>query len=84
MRHRLQLIMAALLVVGVIAWSAYSQKHQDEKKCFEYLVVTDVSLYDAQARLNELGEQGWELVAVQTYSRRGDTASTGYVLKRSK
>ena len=47
--------------------------------------------YDAEeddrnviARLNELGEEGWELVSVDTRSLSGVTIGTVYYLKRLK
>jgi hypothetical protein len=83
MRHGLFLIVGAALIVGLIAWSSYSQKGKVTKASWEYMVIRDPS--DDGTKLNELGAQGWELVAVSdSVFNQGNNTSTRFVLKRSK
>lgn len=86
MRHRLFLILAAVLIIGVVAWSNYSQQSK-VTKTWEYMVISDYgySSPDGAKELNPLGAQGWELVAVSDRAAdQGNQTSTRFVLKRSR
>ncbi|MGH9767832.1 MAG: hypothetical protein ACREAB_10400 [Blastocatellia bacterium] len=66
------LILAVLMVVG---WTVYGQRSTTQRPAWEYKVVGNLN----EQQLNELGSQGWEMVATVT--------SGGYFaiyLKRAK
>jgi len=85
MRHKLNLLLIAVLLVGAISWGAYSQKSTVTKPHWEYLFVTYINTDETSRKLNELGMQGWELVAAsdRTFDQ-GNTTSTEFVLKRAR
>jgi hypothetical protein len=49
---------------------------------FEYKVFQKMTLLKSENKLNELGEEGWELVAIQSDTSFG-TGSSNYVFKRA-
>jgi lipopolysaccharide export system protein LptC len=54
------LIVVAIVVLCLVGWTGYGQKQSSKRSKWEYKVVNGLS----EAGLNELGSQGWELVAV--------------------
>jgi hypothetical protein len=85
MRHKLILILVAFLLVGVISWGAYSQKSNVTRPQWEYMLVGYVNSDETSKKLNELGAQGWELVAVSDRPfDQGNQAHTEFVLKRAR
>jgi hypothetical protein len=85
MRQKLILVPAAFLIIGVISWGAYSQKTNVTKTSWEYMLVGYVNSDETPRKLNELGAQGWELVAVSDrISDQGNQTSTQFVLKRAR
>ena len=82
---RLLLIVVTISLVTFFGWSVVGQQTPAPKAVWEHAVVS--SLGDNSARLNELGREGWELVAV-----RSEEKSLGnfrqmevtYYLKRTK
>jgi hypothetical protein len=86
MRQKLFLIVAAVLVIGVISWSGFSQRSQTSKNSWEYLVISDPGLSpEGKRTLNELGAQGWDLVGVSdSVFDHGDQTGTRLFFKRSK
>ena len=81
MRYRLNLILIALLMVGVISWAGYGQKSNVKKTSWEYMMVEYGNYDEASRRLNELGAEGWELVAMTDRSVH-NSSSNQFVLKR--
>jgi Domain of unknown function (DUF4177) len=85
MRQRLILILAALLIIGTISWRGYSQRANMSRTSWEYLMVGYVNTDETQRKLNELGAQGWEVVAVSDkVLDQGNQTSTHFVLKRAR
>jgi hypothetical protein len=85
MRHKLILIMSAFLLVGAISWGANSQKSNVTRPQWEYMLVSYINGEETSRKLNELGAQGWEVVAVSDRPfDQGNHASTDFVLKRAK
>ena len=66
------LILTILIVVG---WTVYGQRSTAPRLVWEYKVVH----YQNEQQLNELGSQGWEMVAAT-----GDGGYFGIYLKRAK
>jgi hypothetical protein len=85
MRDKLILIVIAFLLVGMISWGAYSQKSNVTRPQWEYMLVDYINGEEASRKLNELGAQGWELVAVSDKTfNPGNQTSTELVLKRAR
>jgi hypothetical protein len=64
MKTTLRWIVAMVAVLGLVRWSVYAENQGFAKVTSEYLRLHGHSNYVSQQRLNELGAQGWELVAV--------------------
>ena len=65
-------IIAALAVCG---WTGYAQKQTSQRTVWEYRIVNE----SEKVSLNDLGAQGWELVAVEMTG-----AQEVYFFKRAK
>jgi hypothetical protein len=66
----------------VVGWTSYAQK---QKPTWDYYVTGFGSLVEAQGRLRELGDQGWELVAVtETGVTKERSGSITVYLRKSK
>lgn len=82
---RFLLILAAISIVAFFGWSVRGKEIPAPKVVWEHAVIS--SNGDNPARLNQLGVEGWELVAV-----RAEEKLTGnfrqmelkYYLKRAK
>jgi Domain of unknown function (DUF4177) len=84
MRQKLILILVAFLILGATSW-AYSQKSNAPRTAWEYMFVEYINGEETPRKLNELGAQGWELVAASDRGfDRGNFTSTQFVLKRAK
>lgn len=82
MKARVVVFFAAVSVLCLVAWTGYAQKRVSVKSAWEYRVVSTSELgpkYDVSASINELGAQGWELVAVSDNS-----GGTALFFKRAK
>ena len=66
------LILAILIVVG---WTVYGQRSTTPRPAWEYKVTGPIS----EQKLNELGSQGWELVAATA-----EGSNYAIFLKRAK
>jgi hypothetical protein len=83
MRQKLFLIVAASLLIGAIAWSGFGQKSNTEKDHWQYQIIEYINTEETSKKLNNLGFQGWELVAVSNnVSNQGTSTTTQFVLKR--
>lgn len=81
MRSRVYLHLI-LIVIGVfclVGWTGYQQRRRPS--AWEYKFVEAVYDDRAEKELNNLGAQGWELVAVQPI---GESGRATYYLKRAR
>jgi hypothetical protein len=76
-----KLFAAAILLSLLLGLTINAQK-QTATKAWEYHVEPFNSWGDASHRLNELGNEGWELVAVT--ERTDQSPSVAVYLKRAK
>jgi hypothetical protein len=89
MRAKLWLtgIVAAVLF-GFIGWTGYGQKTRERaaQAVWEYKVVYVPGVRSmSERKMNELGEQGWELVTFQVINNEGGTIGAGnYFFKRAR
>jgi len=87
MKTKLSLILATVALLFVVGWNGYGQKQSSSTQRWEYMTVLAQNSYLDDKKLNELGEQGWELVSATTncYSGSGTTScyAVGY-FKRTK
>lgn len=66
----------AVAVLIIVGWTVYGQKQSaTHKTMWEYKILGGVS----EAQLNELGSEGWELVAVGVNNN-----GVAHYLKRAK
>ena len=72
------LVVAMVAVMLMVGWSVYAQKSKPAKNTWEYKRVQ--ILGGQEKSLNELGAQGWELVAIDN----NETALSIYVFKRAR
>jgi len=72
------LVLAALLFAG---WTGYGQRPTASRPAWEYKMISSGAKdFFGEPTLNELGTQGWELIAVAATETNGYT----YYLKRPK
>ena len=69
MKGRVGLLVALLALVCLFGGSVGAQKQSASKIVWEYKVLNYTCADDK--KLNDLGEQGWELVSVETHTRSG-------------
>jgi hypothetical protein len=85
MRQKLILLPAAFLIIGVLSWGAHSQNTKVTKTSWEYMLVNYSNDEATSKNLNELGAQGWEVVAASDrVFDHGNQTSSQIVLKRAK
>jgi hypothetical protein len=89
MKNKLGIFVGLLLFVSLLAWAGYASAQKTntnhERKVWEYKVgaapINGVPSVEDQ--LNQLGAEGWELVAVENVSTMTPPAAM-YYLKRAK
>ncbi|HEX8162480.1 MAG TPA: hypothetical protein VF538_11445 [Pyrinomonadaceae bacterium] len=84
MRTKAYLSVVVFALLCVVGWSAYGQRQGGGKAEWEYRSVSIQSgtYYDeGDKRFNEMGRQGWELVAA---INREDRGRIEFVFKRAK
>lgn len=82
---RFVLIVAAISLVAFCAWSVRGKDTPVPKVVWEHAVIS--SHGDNPARLNQLGAEGWELVAVRTeekFTGNFRQMELTYYLKRAR
>lgn len=85
MKKAVTWLVAMVAVLCLVRWSVYAEKQGSAKVTWEYLRVSGHGgEFLAEQRMNELGAQGWELVAV-SFGCLGEYScySNGY-FKRAK
>ena len=84
-KFKLMLTAMATLLLCVVALTVHGQRKEQSRTVWEYRVD---SAYSSDLALTSLGQQGWELVAVETqpYTAAGPgiTTVTKYYFKRPK
>jgi hypothetical protein len=80
------IILATVLLLTAIGWTSYGQRQRAAATNWEYKVVYSPGERSmTERKLNELGSQGWELVACQQINQEGVTIGAGnYYFKRAK
>lgn len=76
-----------LVLSGICAsvWTAYSQKTNSPSTTWEYKVVVSAhSEYKNGINFNNLGAQGWELVAVEQAIQNGNSSNPTFYFKRAR
>lgn len=88
MRTKIWLIViSAALLFGLVGWTSFGQRPQRAPQTtWEYKVVYVPGIRNASEKaMNELGAQGWELVAFQAINNEGGTIGAGnYFFKRAR
>jgi hypothetical protein len=88
MKSKVYLLSAVVLLLCLVGWTSYGQKQKSGRDAWEYTVVRANDSSGAEATLNALGAQGWELVSVAEVGTTGEThvrmGSVTYYLKRRK
>ena len=89
MKDKLGILMVFLLFLSLLAWAgragAQKTKTNNDRKVWEYTVgaVQVGGIPPIQDQLNQLGAEGWELVAVENVSTTAPPSAI-YYLKRAK
>jgi hypothetical protein len=92
MKGKLGIYVGLLLFVSLLAWAGYARAQKtntnNDGKVWEYKVgaatVGGLSGFSSvQDQLNQLGAEGWELVAVENISTTAPPSAI-YYLKRAK
>lgn len=82
MKAKSVLAMLVLTILAVVVMTAYAQSRSSQRQTWEYKTVySRTNGFEAERTFNELGAQGWELVAA---SGESDVAGVTYVFKRAK
>jgi hypothetical protein len=68
-----------IVLIALLGWTTSGQQKRTEKQ-WEYQFFGGYVSPDEVKRLNELGAQGWELVAIHPH----DSDHVDYFLKRAK
>lgn len=89
MKNKLGIYVGLLIFLSLLAWaghvSAQKTTTNNDRKVWEYKVgVAQINgVPSVQDQLNELGAEGWELVAVENISTPAPPSAV-YYLKRAK
>ncbi|HEX8844115.1 MAG TPA: DUF4177 domain-containing protein [Pyrinomonadaceae bacterium] len=87
MKTRIWLVViVAVLLLGLVGWTASGQRQQRPAQTWEYKVVFAPGARTmSEKMMNDLGAQGWEFVAFQEVNREGGTIGAGnYFFKRAR
>jgi len=85
MNTKTGLLIAAVVLSLLLGWTIYAQKQTATKVAWEYHVWSFNNWAEATGRLNEDGNQGWELVTVtETPTTSEHGGSVTIYLKRAK
>ena len=64
MKTKINLLIAAVVLLCLVGWTIYGQKQTPTKVSWEYHVTGFNNWVEASGKLNALGNEGWELVSV--------------------
>lgn len=72
-----------IAIVSITSWTvvAQTQKETTTKTSWEYTYVAGTS-YPDLSNLNRLGNEGWELVGVDSACANGSCTTTAYLKRR--
>jgi hypothetical protein len=87
MKRKAYLALAMILMLGVLVWTVSGQRQRTAAQTeWEYKIVyVPGARHMSEMKLNELGAQGWELVAFLQLNQEGMTIGAGnFYLKRQK
>ena len=83
----LTLVLGCLVVltIGFLSFSSQSTQAQvSANQKWEYKVLNKGLVTVSEEKMNQAGNEGWELVAVETQQVNGQTTQVRYVFKRPK
>jgi hypothetical protein len=83
MNAKTSLLIAAAVLSLLFGWTIYAQKQNSTKVVWEYSVIFSYNNAYLPGKLNELGNQGWEIVSVTETATTDGRSATVY-LKRAK
>ena len=88
MKTKIRLIaIAALVLFGLAGWTGYGERNERAgRTIWEYKVQYVPGVRNmSEKTMNELGNQGWELVTFQAINNEGGTIGAGnYFFKRAR
>jgi hypothetical protein len=72
MKSKVYLLLAGILLLCLVGWTSYGQKQKPVRDGWEYTVVRANNSSGAEATLNALGAQRWELVSFAEVGTTGE------------
>jgi hypothetical protein len=87
MKTKVSLLVAVVILLSLVCWTIYGQKPNATKSWDYYMYMSSNNNWpQTQTKLNELGNQGWELVSVTEVGSTdgGRGGSVTLYLKRPK
>lgn len=82
MKTKIYLLVATLACLCLVGWVGQAQRQNESRRRWDYIIVPTNDAFDGQRQLNDLGTQGWELVAVSPYNN--SSSGSYYHLKRAR
>ena len=89
---RILLPCLAILLCAIVAGVVFAEDRKEDGKQpsppkWQYLALThdlsrDVTERELGKRITKLGQEGWELVSVENFSKSGTTSKTVFYFKR--
>jgi predicted negative regulator of RcsB-dependent stress response len=64
MKTKFALVVGVIVMSTVLGWTVHAQKQDSQKVSWQYAVISFSNSVDAKWKLDELGNEGWELVSV--------------------
>ncbi len=81
MKTKSYLVLVLGMVLCLVGWTGYSQRQSSNRQVWEYKTVsTQETHFAGDSTFNEMGAQGWELVAAGNNS----VGAPIYIFKRAK
>jgi hypothetical protein len=76
-------LLATIVTLCLLGFNIHAQKQSTARTNWEYKSVVSTSA-SLEYVLNDLGAQGWELVAIDVNSSNNNFKATKYYLKRAR